>query len=734
MIIFEHTPSFLILAAGVVAIFGLGLYSAWRFLPRIVANAVFPILFALVLLLLFWCLLQPGRRDVSRHLLKPRFIVALDTSKSMTVTPTGDSISRWQYAQDALGLPWTDAIAAEADIDLLPFASETGRRRPLADYSNLAADGTSTQLREAMREIAARYTGLNVGGVLLLSDGLDTHEAFDQWASEPYPYPVYTVLLEDPVEWQEEPDVRIDTVITPRRVNVGWESEMKVMVSGQGTGGTAQTVQLFRDDRLIDERPTRIPATGGQREVPFQLRHEDIGVFTYRAYVPPLPGETNVEDNEYVLTVSVVDDRDRLLYVEGVPRFEYRFLRRVLLASEQIIPIIFYSGADGSPRFGTPDLGFSPEMSESDLLRLKVIIVGNLSAGELTDERARNLVRFVEEGGSLILLGGSRGWGREGFAHSPLRDVLPVSAYGTRTIEGETPFPVRLEPEALAHPAFAGEVEFWDDAPPVLSVFPGVEPKPGALVLVSAETPRGWQPVVVTQRYGQGRVAAIFTDTLWRWQLTPDTGRRRPYARFWTQLLDWMIPEPEEEDRREMEIFVERDQVHMGEKIEISARFTDPEQPRSDRIEIRVTQPDGRVVPYTATPQQVVTPSGRTYPGFVLPYEPEEPGHYVAVAADGPGPAAGISDPVSFNVRAHSPETTPRPANADLLRVLAASSGGVFYESLEAMNSGLSTLMFSVEEEQRSDFHSLWRTWFILLLLMTLLTLTWIMRKLRHMP
>ena len=66
-----------------------------------------------------------------------------------------------------------------------------------------------------------------------------------------------------------------------------------------------------------------------------EFEHPTVGNFEYRAYVPPMAGEKNTDDNEYIVPVQVIDARNRLLYVEGAPRWDYKFLRRVLLAQEQ---------------------------------------------------------------------------------------------------------------------------------------------------------------------------------------------------------------------------------------------------------------------------------------------------------------------------------------------------------------------------------------------------------------
>ncbi len=733
MLVLEHTLPFLLLLLVVMLALGAGLYSLWRYLNIEPGTLALGGLYTLTLALLFWCLLLPGCRDIRRIVRKPRFVVMLDTSQSMLVQREDASDTRWERARQALDMPWTTAVAAEAEIDVFPFDTELGARIPLATVETLEAVGTSTRIRDSLRDLAGRFYGVDVAGLLLLTDGHDTREAFDGWASDGLPFPVYTVRLEDDLPWQQDVDVRVDAVVTPRRVVSGRTSEMRVSVSGAGTRGEPIAVQVFRDDVLVDEQPTTIPDEGGRRELTFRLEHPDVGVHPYRVAIPPLPGEKNVADNEYLLSISVQDPQNRLLYVEGVPRFEYRFLRRVLLAEEQVSPVVFYSTADGSPRAGSTTDGLTADMTEQELLQVKIVILGNLTADELGEHRVGNLLSFVETGGSLILLGGARGWGLNGFRATGLEVLLPVESLAGQALEGPEPFPSTLTAAGEAHPAFGGDADFWAVMPPVLSVFPGAVPRRGAEVLVEADTPSGPQAVVLTQRYGQGRVAAILTDSLWRWQLDPDT-IHQPYARFWTQLISWLLPDLEDEEQNRLDLFADQDQIHIGESLELSVRVPDRLVVPGQTPELRITGPDERTVPYMMSPGQVVTPDGRSFGGYQLRYEPEAPGRYQAVAVYGQGPDAATSEQVLFQVRDYSPETAPRPIREDILQTIAQSSGGRHFSNLDELNRALLNFTAQVTEEQRSDFFTLWQRWPILILLMALAAGMWGLRKRLNMP
>ena len=732
MMIFEHTIPTLLIWLGILAALAAGAYSVWRYAPRSRAMAIIGGLYILFLLLLAWCMLMPGTRTVETHTLKPRFVVALDTSESMLLSPSDDISNRWSVAREVLELPWTRSVSAECEIDVYAFSSEVAKKVPLAEALELTPEGKSTLLRDALQKITGRYAGMNVAGGLVLSDGLDTREAFNEWAAEARPFKLHTVRLEPDAVWEVEPDIRVDAVHTPRRVTLDWRSELNVVVSGQGTKGHAVNVQLYKDGVLLQEAPTRIPDDGGSRQVAFALTHDKIGVFVYRAVAPPVPGETNTNHNEYAVSVQVVDAKNRLIYVEGPPRWESKYLKRALQSNGQVTPLIFVQGPGGRPLSFGPVGSMTADLTDQQLAFFKIVILGNLDAEELGEQRARNLVQYVEAGGSLVLLGGTKAWSRKGFPSTALKNLLPVKSYAPRTEEGE--FPVTLTDEGRTHAAFAGDPELWDIIPPVLSVFPRVIPSRAARALVTARTPSGEQPIILTQRYGQGKVVAIFTGSLWKWKLHPDAIETRPYQRFWDQLISWMLPEEDELAKNKLDLFADKEAVVLGEEVKISARLGGDDSKEQATVRCRIELPDGSKAPFSMRPEVVTTSSGKIYPGFVTSYEAILPGLHTVTATATVGGSPLASDPISFFVKPFSPESIPRAVNNDALKTIARTSGGRFFQDLETLNDALSSLNVVQIEDEVSEYRSLWQLPGVIACLIALATLAWVVRKKNNMP
>ncbi len=729
-ITFEHATATWVIIAGIVAAVAAAGFWFWRYLSVRGADLLLLALRIGFLLLLGWCLLRPSTKVAEKSVLKPKVAVLVDDSASMQRSVKEGVPTRWSVVKEVLGARWWKNLAGKADVEGYAFAGEVGTKSTPADLEKLKPDGKSTRLHDALKTVIERYRGQPLAGIVLLSDGIDTREPDETWAKEEWPYPIFAVRLEPTVAAQEiPPDVRVTKVDTPRRVVVGWDSKLTAVVSGQGTKGATLTVQLLENGSVLQELPTQLPADGAAREVAFQLQHPAVGSFTYTVHIPPLPGEVITNDNSYAIAVQVVDTKNRLIYVEGTPRFESKFLTRALEANHSIAPLVFLQGPNHQFLTVGQRGGMTTDLTPEQLTQVKIVIFGDLDAETLGEARANALVKFVEDGGSLVLLGGPKAWGNAGFAATALTKLLPVHRPAALPAR-QGRFPVRLTAEGRAHPAFAAESTAWETAPPVLSVFPGCELAPGAATLV--ETTSG-DPVVVTERFGQGKVAALLTDSLWRWQLEP--GKSESYARFWNQMIEWLKPAESELQPYELDLFADTDQLFLGDKIALRARLGGREEIRPAGLAVTCeihSASENRTLSFPMVEQPVTTATGKTYPGFGVEYTAQSPGMHTAVATVEIDGKKVQSPEHSFFVKAFTPENSPLPAQHHLLETLATASGGRYGEPAD-IEATLMKMDLTGKTEERSVYSTLWNSWLVLACLVALLTVEWAVRKARNL-
>ena len=151
MTVFEHTISTPLLVLALLAAILAGAWSAWRYLPRNRGNIALAALYLLILLAVAWCLLLPGRKEATTQLMKPRFVIALDTSSSMMLSPSEEIPERWTKAMQALDLPWVDVVSDECVVEVFPFSSQVSEAVPLDKARTIDPQGSSTLLRQLER-------------------------------------------------------------------------------------------------------------------------------------------------------------------------------------------------------------------------------------------------------------------------------------------------------------------------------------------------------------------------------------------------------------------------------------------------------------------------------------------------------------------------------------------------------------------------------------------------------
>ncbi len=735
--IFENSvPGALLVLALVVSLATVA-YAVWRYLPRNATGLALAGLRVLFLLGLFWVLLLPGMKSALTEVIKPRFIVLLDVSGSMSQSADAKAgRSRWESAMAMLDKSWTKALKAKCLMEIYPFHADLDTPVAMDQVKALKPEGKSSHLNLSLNRLFDRLRGQDLAGVLVLTDAIDTREKKDAWAEMSWPAPLFVAELEKPGIPDDKPDMRVDNVDTPRRAIVGWDTSMSVTIAGQGGKGEPFPVVLMKAGKELEKIAVQLPPEGGSRDVQFKLAHPEVATETYTVRIPLLPGEIQTNDNEMVVAVDVLDAKNRVLFLEDVPRFESKHLSRALFANKDITPLAFFQ----MPNRKTPGTkewiaygdrqGLSFDLTLDQLRLNKIIILGDFDFEALSPEHCRTILEFVEKGGSLILLGGQKLWGENGISKTELGKLLPFTRAGAPAIEGK--FNVAWTAEGRAHPALANNPDMPAVLPPVLSVFTGVTLSGGAFSLAEAQTDSGSQPILISRVYGQGKVLAVLTDSLWRWVMQP--GDEKPYPKFWRQIVQWMSPSESDLDKYHLELFTDAGTIAVGDPAILQSRLVIPptETRKMWKVACDITTPSDRVIPLSMAGRNIQASGGAEIPGYVAEFVPNEPGNYKAVAKVEIDGKKIESSPCLFTVRATSQEMVLKPINEKVLKALARSSGGR-YGTADELASALQDLRVNERRERKLEYRSLWQTPFVLACLISLLAIEWVTRKLKNM-
>jgi hypothetical protein len=487
---------------------------------------------------------------------------------------------------------WPAGLAERYELSSWRFAD---RLAPAAqDGSDLAAEGRATALGSALLDLLAEHRGRRVPDVVVLSDGrsnagADLEEAVARLAAEGVR--VHAVALGDP---RPAPDLALERVQAPDLVLAGDEAlfTLRLRASGEGLP-TAATVRLATaGGELLDAQEVELAGeAGAQFSLSAVLR--EAGLTTLRATVEPLPGEHALDNNLLELVVEVKEARVRVLYVEGRPRYEYRFLKDRLLRQDESTRDIDVRVwlADASRDFLQESSDPSQRLREVPtdvelLLRdFDVIVLGDVDPAEIGRDPLdgtrflESAAEFVRRGGGLLLLAGPRAM-PSAYLGSPIEPLLPVVIGREAPTEGRAfrALPADLE---LPHPVVrlesdpARNAALWGGSTPLLWFRPVESLKPGAqawLVHDAASNRHGPLVVAAGAYVPDGRVGWIGTDETWRWR---DPGGERMPQRFWRAVLRHLAAGRLRGEQGRVRLDLDRTRIDLGESVTVEARLLD---------------------------------------------------------------------------------------------------------------------------------------------------------------
>ena len=561
-----------------------------------------------LLALLVVCLFRPVL-VLSQIVPQQNFLgILVDDSRSMQIADR-DGDTRADFVSEQLGGDEAPLLAELADrfaLRLFRFSSFTDRVESVGD---LAYDGTQTHLGQALTRAHEELTGVPLSGLVVVSDGADNADGLLPDALLPLQaagVPVFAVGLGREEYTQ---DIQISRVETPRSVLRGAALVVDVVVVQTGYSGQTVSLQVEDEGRIVADEPVTLPADGEPTTVRVRFAAADAGPRLFSFRIAPRPDEMVTQNNERNALVVVEDTREKILYFEGEPRWEVKFLRRAVEDDENLQLAVLQRTAENKfMRMGVegPDdlVGGFPRTRE-ELFQYRALILGGIEASHFTPDQLRMIADFVSErGGGLLMLGSRRSFAEGGYAGTPVADVLPVVLGESMATEDGRPgffveTDVRPTRAGATHPATQiAETEQasgsrWLELPPITLVNAIRDVKPGATTLLTS----GDESLVVLafQRYGAGKALAFPVQDSWMWQMHADIDvEDMTHETLWRRLLRWMVDGVPDQ----VAVDVLTDRVELDETLPLTAEVDDAnyEEINTSQVSAWITDPDGELL------------------------------------------------------------------------------------------------------------------------------------------
>ena len=631
---------------------------------------------------------------------------------------------------------------------------------PGAAPEQLAIDTTEggglTAIGDALQGVEKKLEGRQLAAVIVFTDGRNNAgidpagEARHLRLSQP-DVPIYTVGVGDPAEPR---DIHVADVKAPPVVQAKDPVSFDVRIGHRGFDGETMPLQLVINDQIKAELGIMPgPEQSNPMTATIQWRPDAPGDYVCRLRVPLQPGEIVEDNNEQIHFLKVVDEKIRVLFVDGYPRWEYRYLKNALIRDRSLQAQCLLLSADYQfPQESSPDelpLTEFPQTFEA-LHKYDVVILGDVdpdalvaTGGPTVEDLLKNLERFVEEdGGGVAFSAGTLNYPR-GYCNQPvLEKLLPVQLDNDlgRMVDAPMaePFRMLLTPAGRVHTVMdlttnpEEKLQLWEGRDPRRDSLPGLywylpvrKAKASATVLATHPLQGdrfGRHPILAVQPVGRGRTLFVGTDETWRWRFLRSD---KYFGAFWDQVILYLrggklLGGKRFDIKTDKPSYGLRDDV----RIEVRARDAHHQEITDPTFPVAMESPSGRLftLDLTAEPK---------HPGqYQGSYRPDELGPYRAAVGPDSGPEARERAFATFKVQRTNRETEEPGLDLKTLKAVAAATQDGEYLHLGDVGrlpEILRTKSASITPKVKED--DLWDSPLALLLFTLLLTLEWAIRK-----
>jgi len=732
--------------------------------------------------------LNPTRVEHVKHTgPAPTALFLLDESRSMSLdSPTTRSQAAQRIIRNAEDLVPAERRPAIQKYgfgrDLSAISEREKGRRPEADQTRLAW---------ALEQLPARFGDGLPFAVFVFSDGRSTEPEAQGATARAYRelgVPIHVVPLGDE---RISGDVAVQDIDAPREARPGTRVPVRVTLRSHGYDGERTELRIRHETGRQGDVLATLPITltGGEQAHEL-LIDTDQAKGLLAVEVQALPHEAIAANNVVPFQINARRTKLRVIYMEGSPLPEYRYIHEALEEDPNItcISMAVDNMHARNPRlYRFRDHGRGYPTTREELLSYDVVICSDISRGAFSREQLEWTVELVSKrGGGFVMIGGNASFGSGGWDQTVWDGLIPVDMSGHGGGDSEfsvSSFKVNIPPEAIDHPIWriVDDPERNREILARLPMFGGSNLidrlKPAATLLGTADRPLsradvermklagrpippqrprpnrpGGSPaapafpvIFACQTFGRGRTFAMSTDSTWAWgtEFERSWGEEdnRYFRKFWRNVVYWLTENSDGANRR---LRAETDKVFYrpGQPIDVTVRAYDDKLAETDlyRVVARLRGPtEDASQPFDETATHLVPQLGDpAYRGKLTTPQASEilanagstvhPLVLDVAVFDGDQVAAQSS--IDLQVVDDPAEfQDPRPDHSRLKELAQATAGRVIQTPAE-----LATLLAGHPDASVTEVVTrspLWDNPLLWLLLLGLLSSEWILRRLR---
>lgn len=549
-----------------VSLIAIGLLFVWFFVMDSQGLTTFQkwllrFLRLMLLLLLIAAILKPGLSWTKQREPAGTIAVLMDKSSSMQMSSGEGKKSRWEQQLEVWNGLWTSRTQLGNQIQLAPFVYDT-QLQPLGEVEfnssvppilPAKAEGFSTDIGGPLSQLSNTTLPSPLMAVIWMGDGAQTltpaksdpQQIAKQFARQDIP--LYLVGIGPRGDSDQARDLGLEGV--PEQLDAYTKNQIYVrgILKARGVANRDVTIAMKivgKDGvpRLVEQ--TVVRPTKSDQAISFQLPllAPDEGSYELWLEAKPVDGESVLENNRITSYLNVRAGGARVLFIEGEPRTESKFIASALLESPDMQVDRLWIPREPIQKW---PIDLSQRLSNGVY---DLFILGDLDSDAIGSAGAKLLVDQVMQGAGIITLGGYYAYGAGGWNNTPLADVLPIQMGAAIRQPRNAPIDLRNHYEGaiqfvpvavdrllqIGDPGTDYSV-LWKEMKPLIGAnrWGGIKNAPGVKVLATGEA---GQPLMVNGIAGNGRVMSLAFDSTYQWLRQ---GKSKEFKQFWRQMALW---------------------------------------------------------------------------------------------------------------------------------------------------------------------------------------------------
>lgn len=638
-------------------------------------------LIALVLFMLWHPAISVARLRPQQNVVA----VLVDHSRSMGIADDGKQ--RLQSAEDLLNNELLPELNKKFQVRLYEFGKDAVR---IDQARNLQADDNATRIGDSLKHIAAEAGTMPLGAIVLMTDGGDNTGGVDRETIaqlKQLRVPVHTIGF-GPDHFSK--DIEVEDVAVPARALPGSRLIARVAFRQHGYAGEKVRLMVRENGHPLAQQEITLKPDAEQSEAVL-FDSGAAGAHNFQIGIDPMPGEENTQNNAVVRLVNVTDKKMRILYLEGEPRWDFKFIRRAIMDTDdksvEIVSILrttqnktYTQSTSGvaNPHELADGFPTKPE----DLFAFDGLMFGSVEASYFTPAQQQAIRDFADRrGGGVLFTAGRYALSDGGYGATPMAEMMPLRLVGEKTFVRNFADTALTEAgrESVITRLVEGRdanIARWKKMPQVANYAVVGEKKPGAVVLMNVAEPNHRPtPLLAVENYGHGRTALLATEGTWRWKMLQDHTDLTDYT-FWKQLLHWLVAETPGPVVASTAHQVLSDDTQVPLRAVVRDKTYQPVPGAS--VEATITRPDAAqsVVEMKPDPLEPGT--------YTAEYSADKAGAYVAEIVARQDKTELGRDALTFRREDGVAENFGAAQNKDLLEKLSSDTDGNYYTPSKA--------------------------------------------------